>query len=128
MLVTAVTTAVVLEEQYDVAIEEKSTVVSEEETAIETEEETAIEAEEEAAIETREEIATEEDEESNTHYHEMFTSVTTSKESDVALNFSTVASAWNFISDAVEFKKEIRYYESLVLVESILFVIMIQGW
>jgi hypothetical protein len=134
MLVTAVATAVVLEEQFDVAIEEEFTVVSEKETAIETEketvikieEETVIETEEKTAIETEEKIATEEERESTTHYHEMFTSVTTSEESDVALNSLAVASAENFISDAIEFEKEIRYYKSLVLVESILFAIMIQ--
>lgn len=133
-LVTAVVTADVLVKQIDAAIEEEPTVVAAEKTTIEvekeitmrTEEKSTMRTEEKTVIETEEKVATEEDEKSTTHYHEML-DVTTSKESDVALNLLTVASAENFISDAVEFEKEMRNYESLVLVESILSVIIIEG-
>jgi hypothetical protein len=135
MLVAAAAAAVVLGGQFDAATGGESTVVSEGEAATGTEGETAIETEGEAAtgtggeaaIGTGGEVATEGGGGSTTHYHGMFTGATTSEEPGAALDPPAAASAGDFISDAVEFEEEIRYYESLVLVGSILSAIMIQG-
>jgi len=120
MLVAAAAAAVVLGEQFDAATGGESTVVSEREAATGTGGEAAIETEGEAATGTGGEAATEGGGGSTTHYHGIFTGATTSEEPGAALDPPAAASAGNFISDAVEFEEEIRYYESLVLVGSIL--------